>query len=313
MDEPADGGKVENRMSETLFEQMHAALPKVQLFSQELLSRHTSFRIGGPAQVLVCPKNEAELQAVFAFCQSAGASFRILGGGTNILAPDDGVSGVIVSTRGLDTLELSDAEKVTAGAGVPLARLAVFAQQHGLTGLEFAHGIPGTVGGGMYMNAGAYGGELVQVAVSARFLTPDGTILTLTGAEMGLSYRHSAFMDRVGVIVSATFRLREGDPEIIRDRMRELMEKRRASQPLDLPSAGSTFKRPVGGYAAALIQEAGLKGLRVGGAAVSEKHSGFVVNLGGATSADVLELIAQIQARVQASSGIPLEPEIRIW
>lgn len=306
-------GKVANRMSETLFERLHAALPAVRLLSEEPLAKHTSFRIGGPAQVLACPKTEAELREVYGFCEAAGEQIRILGGGTNILAPDSGVSGVVLSTRGLDALELTDAQTVTAGAGVPLARLAVFAQQHGLTGLEFAHGIPGTVGGGMYMNAGAYGGELAQVAVSARFLTPDGAILTITAAEMGLGYRRSAFMDRPGVIVSATFRLTPGDPAAIRERMRELMEKRKASQPLDLPSAGSTFKRPVGGYAAALIQEAGLKGLRVGGAAVSEKHSGFVVNLGGATGADVLELIAQVQARVREATGISLEPEVRIW
>ena len=300
-------------MSETLFERMCAALPAVQLLAGESLAKHTSFRIGGPAQVLACPKTESELREVYTFCEAVGAQVHILGGGTNILAPDHGVSGVVLSTRGLDSLEMNGNKTVTAGAGVPLARLAIFAQQHGLTGLEFAHGIPGTVGGGMYMNAGAYGGELMQVAVSARFLTPDGKVLTLTGEEMGLGYRRSAFMGMQGVIVSATFCLMPGDPEIIRDRMRELMEKRRASQPLELPSAGSTFKRPVGGYAAALIQDAGLKGLRVGGAAVSEKHSGFVVNLGGATCADVLELIAQVQARVQAASGIRLEPEVRIW
>ena len=203
--------------------------------------------------------------------------------------------------------------RITAGAGVPLARLALFAQRSGLTGLEFAHGIPGTVGGGMYMNAGAYGGELVQVAVSARFLSADGTLRTFTGEEMELRYRHSVFMGLSGVIVSADFRLQPGDPEAILARMRELMERRRASQPLDLPSAGSTFKRPVGGYAAALIQNSGLKGFRVGGAAISEKHAGFVVNLGGATGADVLELIARVQARVKADSGIELEPEVRIW
>ena len=224
-----------------------------------------------------------------------------------------GVPGVILSTRGLDTLRQNEDGTLTAGAGVPLARLAVFAQKHGLTGLEFAHGIPGTVGGGMYMNAGAYGGELVQVAVSARFLTPEGEIKTLTGAEMGLSYRHSAFMEMEGVILSANFRLQPGDPEAIQARMRELMERRKASQPLDLPSAGSTFKRPVGGYAAALIQQAGLKGLRVGDAAVSTKHSGFVVNLGAATEADVLALIAEVRERVKANSGIELEPEVRIW
>ena len=326
-------------MSDTLFERLSAALPGVPLLAAEPLAKHTSFRVGGPAEVLVCPRNETELTAALAACRAEGIAPKILGGGTNILAPDAGLPGVVISTRGLDTLELiipcrdgtlpsgspqaNDRPQgdmspqgeglIAAGAGVPLARLAMFAQKNGLTGLEFAHGIPGTVGGGMYMNAGAYGGELVQVAVSARFLTPEGELLTLEGEAMGLGYRRSAFMTMPGVIVSAAFRLQPGDPEAILARMRELNERRRASQPLDLPSAGSTFKRPVGGYAAALIQEAGLKGLRVGDAAVSTKHSGFVVNLGQATSADVLELIAQVRARVKENSGIELEPEVRIW
>ncbi|MBO4419852.1 MAG: UDP-N-acetylmuramate dehydrogenase [Oscillospiraceae bacterium] len=299
--------------SHTLFERLSAALPGVPLLAEEPLAKHTSFRIGGPAEVLACPRSEGELIALLAVCRAEGILPRILGGGTNILAPDDGLPGVVIGTRGLDFLALTGENEITAGAGVPLARLAVFAQQKGLTGLEFAHGIPGTVGGGLYMNAGAYGGELSQAAVSARFLNETGELLTLTGEEMALSYRHSAFMGMQGLIVSGTFRLNPGDPAAIQARMRELMEKRSASQPLDLPSAGSTFKRPVGGYAAALIQEAGLKGFRVGDAAVSEKHSGFVVNLGHATGADVLALIAQVQKRVRENSGIELEPEVRIW
>lgn len=300
-------------MPETLFERLSSSKSSCPLLESEPLFRHCSFRIGGPAEVMACPTDEAELCAVMAACRAEGIVPRILGGGTNILAPDSGVPGVVISTRGLDTLELTEDGEILAGAGVSLARLAVFAQRSGLTGLEFAHGIPGTVGGGLYMNAGAYGGELVQVAVSARFLTPEGELQTLDAGEMGLSYRHSAFMERPGVIVSGSFRLSPGDPEAILGKMRELMERRRASQPLELPSAGSTFKRPVGGYAAALIQEAGLKGFRVGDAAVSTKHSGFVVNLGSATAADVLTLIAQVRERVKANSGIELEPEVRIW
>ncbi|MBR4192971.1 MAG: UDP-N-acetylmuramate dehydrogenase [Oscillospiraceae bacterium] len=300
-------------MTETLLERFSAALPALPILAAEPLAKHSSFRIGGPAELLVSPRTEAELQAVFAFCRGEGITPRILGGGTNILAPDEGVPGVVISTRGLDGLELRDDGLIVAGAGVPLARLALFAMQNGLTGLEFAHGIPGTVGGGMYMNAGAYGGELVQVAVSARFLSLEGELKRFEGEEMGLGYRRSAFIGLPGVIVSATFRLSPGDPEEILARMRELMVRRKASQPLELPSAGSTFKRPVGGYAAALIQEAGLKGLRVGDAQVSEKHAGFVVNLGHATGADVLTLIARVRDRVKANSGIELEPEVRIW
>lgn len=300
-------------MSDTLFDRFHTSLPELPLLAAEPLAKHTSFRIGGPAELLASPRSEAELAALLALCRAERITPRVLGGGTNILAPDGGVPGVVISTRGLDALRLEEDGSIVAGAGVPLALLALFAQKHGLTGLEFAHGIPGTVGGGMYMNAGAYGGELVQVAVSARFLGYDGTLQTYEGEEMGLGYRRSAFMGLPGLIVSARFRLQPGDPEAILARMRELMERRRASQPLELPSAGSTFKRPVGGYAAALIQEAGLKGFRVGGAAVSEKHTGFVVNLGGATGDDVLTLIARVRERVKEHSGIELEPEVRIW
>lgn len=300
-------------MNQSLFFAVSTALPNVTCLAREPLSRHTSFRIGGPAELMLCPKKEAELAGCIAFCKTQGIPYRILGGGTNVLAPDEGVPGAVLLTRGLEEIrQISDTE-IEAGCGLSLARLALFAQKAGLTGLEFAHGIPGTVGGGMYMNAGAYGGELAQVAVSARLLRPDGEVETVEGPAMGLSYRHSVFMEREGVILSARFRLTPGDPEAILARMKELAEKRRNSQPLDLPSAGSTFKRPVGGYAAALIQEAGLKGFRVGDAAVSTKHAGFVVNLGAATAADVLELVAKVQERVFAASGIRLEPEVRIW
>ena len=300
-------------MSESLYERFAAALPGVTVLPEEPLSKHTSFRIGGPAELMVCPRYEDELLVCLDLCRRLGLKPRILGGGTNVLAPDDGLPGVVIQTRGLDALTRLSGTEIEAGCGVSLARLAVFAQRLGLTGLEFAHGIPGTVGGGIYMNAGAYGGEMVQAAVSARFLNPDGSIETVAGADMGLSYRHSAFMEREGILLSARFRLNPGDPETILARMRELSEKRRSSQPLDLPSAGSAFKRPVGGYAAALIQNAGLKGFRVGDAAVSEKHSGFIVNLGSATAADVLELVRQVQIRVEADSGIRLEPEVRLW
>ena len=300
-------------MLDSLFERFSAALPGVTLLAEEALSRHTSFRIGGPAELMICPRYEDELLVCMKLCRELGLQPRILGGGTNILAPDEGVRGVVILTRGLDAISRISDTELEAGCGVSLARLALYAQRLGLTGLEFAHGIPGTVGGGIYMNAGAYGGELVQTAVSARFMRPDGGVETVEGGAMELRYRHSAFMEREGIILSARFRLQPGEPEAILARMRELAEKRRNSQPLDLPSAGSTFKRPVGGYAAALIQEAGLKGLQVGGAAVSTKHAGFVVNLGGATSRDVLALVDEVRARVKAASGIELEPEVRLW
>ena len=300
-------------MPQSLYEAFSRALPGLQMRRDEPLCRHTSFRIGGPAAVMVFPKTEDELIAALRLCADLETVPAVLGAGTNVLAPDEGLPGVVISTRELNDIRMVGDCEIEAECGVTLARLAVFARDRGLTGLEFAHGIPGTVGGGMYMNAGAYGGELVQVAVSARFLTLTGEVREYHGEEMGLSYRHSAFMEQTGLIVSARFRLRPGDPEAVTARMRELMEKRKASQPLELPSAGSTFKRPVGGYAAALIQEAGLKGFRVGDAAVSEKHAGFVVNLGHASSADVLTLIARVRETVKARCGIELEPEVRIW
>ena len=195
----------------------------------------------------------------------------------------------------------------------PALRWRGFARDNGLTGLEFAHGIPGTVGGGVYMNAGAYGGEIRAVCRWSQEMLPDGTLVRREGVSQGFGYRTSVFQHTDGVIVRACFALQPGDPGIIRETMRELMTRRTVSQPLDLPSAGSAFKRPQGGYAAALIESAGLKGLTVGGAQVSEKHAGFVVNRGGATAADVLELLRQVQQRVLEHSGIRLEPEIRLW
>jgi UDP-N-acetylmuramate dehydrogenase len=198
-------------------------------------------------------------------------------------------------------------------AGVTMTRAAVFAANHGLAGMEFAHGIPGTVGGGVYMNAGAYGGEICQICESVEVMSPDGTVRTLSNAEMGFSYRHSVLEETGDLVISAVFRLTPADSNEIKAKMKELMAKRSASQPLDLPSAGSAFKRPVGGYAAALIDQAGLKGYTVGGAAISTKHAGFAVNLGGATAEDVKNLLSQVSDMVFENSGIRLEPEVRIW
>ena len=199
-----------------------------------------------------------------------------------------------------------------AGAGISLAKLAVFAAEAGLSGLEFAHGIPGSLGGAVFMNAGAYGGEMKDVLESAEIALPDGTLREVPAEELELSYRHSALEGSGALVTAATVKLTPAEPEAIRARMRELMEKRRASQPLDMPSAGSTFKRPVGGYAAALIDQAGLKGFAIGGAQVSEKHAGFVINRGGATFDDVLRLMEHIQKTVLEKSGVRLAPEVRI-
>ena len=285
-----------------------------ELKYNESMSKHTSFRIGGEAEIMAFPKDREELAAILKQSALLDRKPAILGAGTNVLAPDEGIAGVVICLKDcLDGMEQLDETRIRVMGGVTMTRAAVFAANHGLTGLEFAHGIPGTVGGGVYMNAGAYGGEICQVAESVEYMDFDGNIRHLTNEEMRFSYRHSILEDEGGIVISATFRLVPGDPDAIRAKMKELMGRRSASQPLDLPSAGSAFKRPVGGYAAALIDQAGLKGYQVGGAAISTKHAGFAVNLGDATAADVKNLLKNVSDLVFENSGIRLEPEVRIW
>ena len=288
-------------------------LADILLKQGEPMCRHTSFQIGGPVAVMAFPENVEQMQEIFKIAAQFHISPMILGAGSNILAPDQGLDTVVIETRtNMNQAQRLEDGTITAQCGMTMARLATIAMEHGYTGLEFAHGIPGTVGGGVYMNAGAYGGEMQQVVTNVTAMDRKGHVLELPAEELGLSYRHSRFMEEDLVILSATVRLQKGEREEIRAKMAELMTRRRTSQPLEYPSAGSTFKRPVGGYAAALIEASGLKGFRVGDAQVSEKHAGFVVNRGRATSHDVLELMKQVQEKVQADSGICLEPEVRI-
>ena len=292
---------------------LRRACPEVVFREQEMLCAHTSFKIGGPAAVMAFPSSVQSLAGLLRAARELGVQPRVLGAGTNVLAPDEGLDELVICTKdALMGLRQLSGGRIEAMAGQSLASAAVFAREHRLSGLEFAHGIPGTVGGGVYMNAGAYGGEIKQVVESVTVLTMDGALREYAGGEL-FSYRMSVFQTMPCVIGSAVFRLTPGEPETIQKTMRELMLKRRASQPLELPSAGSTFKRPVGGYAAALIDAAGLKGRGVGGAQVSQKHAGFVVNTGGATARDVLATITMIQEEVYKSSGIHLAPEVRIW
>ena len=289
-------------------------LPGISLRFAEPMEKHTSFRIGGPAEVMAFPKNAEELSQILKVSKLLDANVRILGAGTNILAPDAGIPGMTVCLKDcLDGMELLSGNRVKIAAGVTMARAAMFAAGKRLSGLEFAHGIPGTVGGGVYMNAGAYGGEICQICESVDVMDMDGNVQTIPSEQMGFSYRHSRLEDEGGIVLSAVFALTPKPESEIREKMQELMGKRRASQPLDKPSAGSAFKRPVGGYAAALIDQAGLKGYRVGDAAISEKHAGFAVNLGKATAADVQELLRQVSDKVFEDSGIRIEPEVRIW
>ena len=287
-------------------------LAGMEYLREEPLSKHTSFRIGGPAELMVFPRTPEELSVVLKAAREEGIDPVILGAGTNVLAPDEGLRGLVVCTRDCLGGMKHRGNTIRVMAGVLMSRAAVFARDRGLGGMEFAHGIPGTVGGGIYMNAGAYGGELRQIAEKTRVMDLNGEIHEYIGEEQGFGYRTSAFQAVPCVIIETVFRLSPADPAEITARMQELAAKRRASQPLELPSAGSTFKRPVGGYAAALIQQAGLMGQGVGGAQVSTKHAGFVVNVGGATAKDVLATIELIQKRVYETSGIQLEPEVRI-
>ena len=299
----------------TVFQQkISEFLPHISLKFQEPMSGHTSFRIGGPAEVMAFPKNIHELAALLETAAALGVKPAILGAGTNVLAPDEGLPGLTICLKdSLDGIEILDSTRIRVSAGVTMTRAAVFAANHGLAGMEFAHGIPGTVGGGVYMNAGAYGGEICQICQSVDVMDLNGQIATYSGQEMEFSYRHSMLEEKGGIVVSTVFALAPGKPEEIRAKMKELMGKRSASQPLDLPSAGSAFKRPVGGYASALIDHAGLRGFAVGDAAVSQKHTGFAVNLGNATARDVKELLKQVSDIVFEKSGIRLEPEVRIW
>ena len=290
-------------------------LPDLEIKSDETMSRHTSFRIGGPARRMAFPKTGEQLVLLTDFAHKCGARPLVIGNGTNLLVPDEGLDRLVIDTSaGLNRLEMGAAEtQVTAEAGISLARLADFAQKRGLAGLEFAHGIPGTVGGALCMNAGAYGGEMAQVVEQVTLLDPECGVKILSGAEMKFGYRRSILTDHPDwVVLHAVFRLYPGDGAEIRARMEELMGKRKASQPLEWPSAGSTFKRPKGNFAGTLIDQCGLKGLTVGGAQVSEKHAGFLINRGGATFADVTGLIAQVQERVLAATGVHLEPEVKI-
>jgi len=286
----------------------------IKLLRNEPLSKHTSFKIGGPAKLMAFPASEEELSALLKVSSEMDISPYILGAGTNVLAPDGGIDGLVICLKDcLGGMERLDDRRIAVMAGVSLSRAAVFAANQGLSGMEFAHGIPGSVGGGVYMNAGAYGGELCQICESVDVMRLDGELEHFTNQQMEFGYRHSVLEESGGIVTKVVFALSSADPETIRAKMKELIGKRSASQPLDLPSAGSAFKRPVGGYAAALIDQAGLKGVRIGDAAVSEKHAGFVVNLGKATAEDVKQLLDTVADRVFENSGIHIEPEIRIW
>ena len=294
-----------------LIEALSAIAGSHQILENEPMSRHTTFRVGGPADVLFLPESEEQLLQALSIAREAGVPCFVIGNGSNLVVKDGGIRGLVIALgEGMAAIARAG-ETLTAWAGASLARVSAYAQASGLSGLEFASGIPGTLGGGCAMNAGAYGGQLSDVLVDARVLL-DGEVRTLTVEEMQMGYRTSLPLRQGGIVISARFALTPDDPEAIAARMRELNARRRDKQPLNYPSAGSTFKRPEGYFAGALIEQAGLKGRSVGGAQVSPKHAGFIVNTGGATAADILTLIGTVQDEVADRFGVRLETEVRI-
>lgn len=297
----------------TLLDQTAQALG-CPLRADEPMARHTTFQIGGPADRFLTVENAAQLQGLLSCLRQAGIPYLVLGKGSNLLVSDKGIRGAVLHLGGdFKKVEvLPDGRTLRAGAGAPLASVCALARERSLTGLEFAWGIPGSVGGGAYMDAGAYGGEMRDVVSRVLHLGPDGAPGEARGEELCFGYRKSRYTGGEDIITAVEFTLQPGDPAAIAGKMEELMARRKDKQPYDMPSAGSVFKRPQNGFAAALIEQCGLKGRRVGGAQVSEKHAGFIVNTGGASCQDVLELIAVIQKTVEERTGTCLECEVRV-
>lgn len=280
------------------------------VLENEPMSKHTTFKIGGPADIFIMPHDEKSMLSLCTFCNKIGLPLFVIGNGSNLLVSDKGLRGVVIKSGNFGKITV-DGEKITSPAGAQLGAVCEAARDNGLTGLEFAYGIPGTVGGAVYMNAGAYGGEMKDVVNKTFHVGPDG-YGSFSSDELSFGYRKSAYTGTKLAITKVEFQLHHGDKEKIGEKMRDLLSRRHAKQPLELPSAGSVFKRPTGHYAGALIEQCGLKGARVGGACVSLKHAGFIVNDSGATCRDVIELVEKIKSEVLRKTGVTLECEIRI-
>lgn len=297
--------------SKSLAQRLAQIVGEENVLLDEPMSEHTTFKIGGPAEIFVIPDDPDEVAEVLEAIRKAGAPYFVLGCGSDLLVSDEGYHGVIISlTQGLIGVNV-DGKEMSCQAGVGLKEASEMACELGLSGLEFACGIPGSIGGACFMNAGAYDGCIADVLKSVRVLLADGSVTTIAVDDLGLGYRKSRIADEGMVVLSATFALKKDDSEEIRERMDDLTRRREEKQPLELPSAGSTFKRPEGYFAGKLISDAGLKGWRSGGAAVSEKHAGFVVNVDGATAEDVRAVISHVQDEVERQFGVRLEPEVR--
>ena len=296
-----------------LYDSFALVLPRERLLKNEPMRLHTSFRVGGPADVMFAPAGEEELSLALKHAKRLGCPCTVIGNGSNLLVKDGGIRGLVIRLGDAFSETRFEGGDVFVSPGQSLARLSQMAMERGLTGLEFASGIPGSVGGAMAMNAGAYQGEMKQVTQGARLMDPvSGQVLSCTAEELCLGYRESRMLKTGEFVTRVHLRLQSGDKTEILAKMEDFNARRRDKQPLNYPSAGSTFKRPEGKFAGALIEGAGLKGTRVGGAQVSEKHAGFIINAGGATARDILELIALVQEKVLKDSGVKLETEVRV-
>ena len=298
-------------MNQEIGKKLLSILKMEQVKKDEPMKIHTTFRVGGPASYFVTPETEGEIAKVIEVCTQENVPYYIVGNGSNLLVGDKGFRGAIIQLyKSMGTFQV-EGNQITAQAGCSLAQIANAALDAALTGFEFAAGIPGTLGGAVVMNAGAYGGEMKDVLTSVRVMTEEGEIMELPAEELGLGYRTSIIPEKRYIVLGAVISLTEGKKEEIKAQMDDLRQKRVSKQPLEYPSAGSTFKRPEGYFAGKLIQDSGLKGFTVGGAQVSEKHSGFVINKGNATAADVMELIRQVTAKVKEDTGVTMEPEVK--
>ena len=298
-------------MNSIFYNQLLTILNKEKIYLDEPMKKHTTFRVGGPADYFVTPSNVEEVKLVVELCKKENVPYYILGNGSNLLVGDKGYRGVMIQIYKEMSDIIVDGEEIRVQAGALLSRIGVAALEAELQGFEFAAGIPGTMGGAVVMNAGAYGGEMKDILVSATVLTPEGEVLVLKNEELELGYRTSVIAKKDYVVLEATVKLAKGSKEDIRGKMDELKVQRTTKQPLEYPSAGSTFKRPTGYFAGKLIQDAGLRGFQVGGAQVSEKHCGFVINKDNATAADIVELMNQVADKVYAEFGVTLEPEVK--
>lgn len=298
-------------MNQDFYKKLTNIIEPGRVKCDESMNRHTTFRVGGAADYFVIPRTKEEVRDVISRCRSEEIPYYMIGNGSNLLVGDKGYRGVIIQIYKEMSKIMVDGTRITVQAGALLSRIAAEALDHELTGFEFAAGIPGTLGGACMMNAGAYGGEMKDVLSEVLVLTPEGEFLTLKAEELELGYRTSIIARKGYVVLEAVITLEKGEKKSIRERMEELREKRVTKQPLEYPSAGSTFKRPEGYFAGKLIEDTGLRGFQVGGAQVSEKHCGFVINRGDATAADIVELMRQVSERVEERFGVRLEPEVR--